>query len=138
MILFWLGKARCWAGFHNWELWKVEALNEWFDLWQTDYHFRCRRVGCLAKCTEPNYRLETDRENRTHSFLDRRCRWIPPRRLGPPAEAGSGRRLVPKPLGRTRPAKKASAEASDIDGLPTEKTPAEPGAESNSAGIAPD
>jgi len=110
------------------------------DLWRCDYLFRCRRVGCEAERSEPNYRVESDRENRAHSFLDSRYRWIMPRNLGPPAPAG-GRRHTANVRQLGAPFSglpKASAEAPDNGGMPTEPAGTQPGAEPDGTRIEKD
>ena len=138
MIILWAGKVRCLLRFHDWELWMVLGAGRHLDLWRCDYLFRCRRVGCEAERSEPNYRVETDGENRTHSFLDSRYAWVTPRRLGPPAQNGSGPRFISKLLGGTSAAAKASAQAPDIGGMSTEPAHPQPGAEPPGAAVAAD
>jgi len=137
LIILWAGKVRCLLRFHDWELWMVLGAGRHLDLWRCDYLFRCRRVGCEAERSEPNYRVETDRENRTHSFLDSRYRWLMPRNLGPPASAGSHRHTdTGFPLGSA--AGQGSTEAPDDGRMPTEPAGAEQSAEPPGAAVAAD
>ena len=137
MIVFCFAKVRCRLGFHDWELWMVLGAGRHLDLWRCDYLFRCRRVGCEAERSEPNYRVETDGENRTHSFLDSRYCWLMPRNLGPPASAG-GRRDAHAGFPLGSPATQASAQAPDIGRLPTEPADPQPGAEPDGTRIKKD
>lgn len=50
----WFDGLLCRLGLHDWELWKIQGLDEW----RCHYLFRCRRPGCEKGRTEPNYRLE--------------------------------------------------------------------------------
>lgn len=82
-----IGRVYCLLGRHPWELWRISFL----DKWRAHYLFRCRRLTCEAARAEPNYKLECQDADYSHSLLGSHYPRIAPSRLGPPAPAGSSR-----------------------------------------------